>query len=121
MLFVPVVPSQPVQPPSPRTRELAGLLSKVLDEYTKAHPNVSSAEVREAIRMAQMSAGPNRSAVAGILAGTLALGVGVLLMGVLFLRGGGGGIDMEGSMPMIVIAIIAFLGILVAMVKVASR
>ena len=42
MIFVPVV--TPPTPPSPRTRELAGLLGQVVQEYTKAHPATTRAE-----------------------------------------------------------------------------
>jgi hypothetical protein len=118
MAFVPVS-APPTYPPSPRTRELAGLLSKVLEEYTKAHPSVTKAEIRAAIRMAQMSAGPDRTRVVAILTITLGLGVAGLFAGLLF-QGAPGG-ESGDPFPMIIAAVIAFLGIVIVAVKLQSR
>jgi len=119
MTYIPIVPVvTPVPPPSPRTRELAGLLAKVLDEYTKAHPAVTKAEIRAAIRMAQMSGGSNPA----VLVGALVAGLGVfgLALGLFFMRGSGGGLEMP-AMPMVVLALVVFLGIVAVLLKVISR
>lgn len=122
MTYVPVPPTVTPQPSSPRTRELASLLTKVVDEYRGAHPSVSGKEIREALRMTQVTAGGSKAPVA--VAVSLALGLLVmgLTLGLVFL-GRGGGIELgDGtSMPMIVLAITVFLGIVVAAIKVANR
>ncbi len=117
MIYVPIVVPTQVPPPSPRTRELAGLLDKVLEEYTKAHPATTRAEIRAAIRMAQMSAGPDRTKVAvGV---SLALGVS-LAMGVLgfaFFQSAGG-VEFRAALPFILIVLF---GILAAVIAVKKR
>jgi hypothetical protein len=81
MLYVPVVPPQP---PSPRTRELADLLTHAIEEYEKYHPGVSGEEVRAALRLAAQAsrkAGPDprpiivAAALAAILVGFLVVAV----------------------------------------------
>ena len=120
MSYVPIVTPTTPQPPSPRTRELAGLLTKVMEEYRVAHPSVSDAEVREAVRLAQAATGGNKALVAL----TLSLGIGLLAAGLLafflFARSGGG-VELEGSMPMVVLAVILFVGVLAVAAKAASR
>jgi len=120
MAFVPVT-STPVVPPSPRTRELAGLLSKVLDEYTKAHPATTNSEIRDAVRMAQMSVGKGSSSAAVIVS----LGLGILVAGLmaalLFYRSasgeGGGDFEIGPILPMIIMGLIVFLGLVMVAVK----
>jgi hypothetical protein len=116
MSFVPIVPPTTVPPPSPRTRELAGILAKVLDEYTKAHPATTRAEIRGAIRMAQMSAGMDRTKVAAGVAVALGLGVTMLALGLLYFRNAGG-VEMGTISPMIIMAVIVLLGIVAVIVK----
>lgn len=120
MTYVPIVTPPVTQPPpSPRTRELAGLLTKVLEEYEKAHPAVTSAEVRAALRLAQMSAGPDRSKVAAGVSLAVGLGVAMLTLGLFFFRSSGGGGDMEFPviLPMIIMGVIVLLGMLVVMIR----
>jgi hypothetical protein len=113
VLYVPVVPYVPHDPPSPRTRELAGLLSRVIEEYEKHHPAVTGAEVRGALDLAARDSKAGSPAevraVVGILAGFL-----VLLGGVGFFFARGGSIDAE-SMPMVAVSI-AILVLLVGVV-----
>ncbi|HKJ02461.1 MAG TPA: hypothetical protein VJ997_08405 [Longimicrobiales bacterium] len=73
MAYVPVV--VPPQPPSPRTRELAQLLGRVIEEYEKHHPAVTGPEVRGALRMAARS-----SKAAAVPAAALAAGLGLVLL-----------------------------------------
>ena len=116
MTYVPIVTPSPTQPPSPRTRELAGLLSKVLEEYTKAHPSTTKAEVRAAIRMAQMSAGPANTKVALALTlflGFLAFG---LFVGLFYARSGGG-LDLEGVLPVGIAVVVGILLLVLTVVK----
>lgn len=50
VFFVPVIPHE--HPPSLRTRELADLLGRVIQEYEQHHPAVTGSEVRAAARLA---------------------------------------------------------------------
>ena len=120
MAFVPV--STPTTyPPSPRTRELAGLLSKVLEEYTRAHPAVTPSEVRAAIRMAQMSAGPDRGRVGVLLATTLAFGVAGVLAGLYFFQRAEGGGEAGTLPPAVIMAVIALVGVTMVILTMRSR
>jgi len=67
MAYIPTVHHTPSMPPSPRTRELAGLLTKVLEEYKKSHPGTSDAEIRAAVRLAQLSSRSGNQALPAIL------------------------------------------------------
>lgn len=89
-------------------------MSKVLEEYTKAHPSVTRSEVRAAVRLAQMSAGPDNTKVAVGL--SLALGVGVLT-GLLFYRSSAGEIDIGPILPLIIAVAIGLLAVVLAVVK----
>jgi hypothetical protein len=121
MAFIPVSTPPTVTALSPRSRELAELLAKVLDEYTKAHPATTHAEIRAAVRMAQMSAGGAQSKVAVGLTFGLGLGVMFLVLGLFYFRsaGGGGGEGMEIGpvLPVIIMAIIALLGVVMVIAK----
>ena len=120
MTYIPIViPPQASQPSSPRTRELAGLLTKVLEEYQKAHPSVTGAEMRAAIRMVQRTTGKDRTANALVL--SLVLGLMVAGLAVGLVAGDGGAVDLGGSMPMVILAATVFLGIILAVIKIASK
>jgi len=121
MAYVPIVPSSPVQPPSPRTRELTALLTQVLQEYQKAHPSVTAQEIRAALRLTGQTAGTGKNATATLLALGLGIGFAALAVGLIFLRGGSGDLTGSEGMPMIVMAVILFVAILLAVVKVSSR
>jgi hypothetical protein len=116
MTYVPVV--TPPTPPSPRTRELAGLLAKVLEEYTKAHPATTRAEIRAAVRMAQMSTGGNQATVATVISLVLGLVVMFLAMGLFYFRSAGE-TEMTVALPIIIVAVILVL--LLAMFVVRNR
>ena len=121
MSYIPIVmPPTTPQPPSPRTRELAEILAKVLEEYQKAHPSVTGAELRAAIRLAQSSTGKDKAPVALALSLGLGLLVGGLTLGLVFV-GRSGQIELGSSMIMVVLGITAFIGILAAVIKIASR
>jgi hypothetical protein len=121
MAYVPVVPPTSTSPPSPRTRELAGLLSQVLDEYQKAHPATTKGEVRAALKLAQMSAGPDRTQTAALISFGLGVCVFLLALGLFFFRSGGGDLDIPASFPMIIMGLIVLLGIVVALLRLLSR
>ena len=120
MSYVPIVTPTPTPPPSPRTRELAGLLSKVLDEYTKAHPAVTNAEVRAAIRLAQASAGPDQTRIAAILSLTVGLVIAGLGLGLFYFRSTGGG-DFGPILPIIIAVLVVLVGVAMLAVKAQSR
>lgn len=74
MFFVPMPPPTPV---SPRTRELADLLGRVIEEYERHHPAVSGEEVRDAVRLAARSSRAGGPEVARLVIAALA---GVLVL-----------------------------------------
>ena len=106
MTFVPIVTPTPTPPPSPRTRELRDLLSKVVDEYAKAHPATTNAEIRAAFRLAQMGRGSDSTAA--VL--SLAVGLGVAMLGLgIFYFFRAGDLEIRPILPMIIgVAIVAF-------------
>lgn len=122
MTYVPIV-VPPNQQASPRTRELAGLLGKVLEEYKKTHPAVTDAEVRMALRLASSSVGSVNAAKIAVLAGVLALMVGVLVVG-LFAGGGaegtGGGVEAPATFSMIIAVLVVLFGVLAVVIKMRS-
>ena len=123
MTYVPVI-VPPTQQASPRTRELAGLLGKVLEEYQKTHPGVTDAEVRMALRLASSSVGPAKAAKIALLAGLLALMVAVLVTG-LFVSGGadgsgGGGAEAPMALSGIIAGLVVVLGIVAIVIKMRS-
>jgi len=119
MTYVPIVIPTSTPPPSPRTRELAGLLTKVLDEYVKAHPAVTNAEVRAAVRLAQAPAGPDRSRMALVLSLTVGLVMAFLGLGLFYFRSTGGG-DFGPILPIIIGVLVVVLGIAMLVVKAAQ-
>jgi hypothetical protein len=120
MTYIPIVPNTATPPASPRTRELAGLLSQVLDEYQKAHPAVTPAEMRAAVRLAQMSVKGGNQTMGLIISLSLGLLVAGLMAGLLFFRSSGGA---EGGpvLSMVIMGLIVFIGILLVLVKTISR
>ena len=88
MSYVPIVVPPP-QPPSPRTRELADRMARLIVEFEGQYPTATRAEVREAARLALQATnrGSSVAPVAAVVLGTLALGAGI---GVYFLSVEGG-------------------------------
>ena len=76
MTYVPIVTTPTQQQPSRQTRELADLLGRVIQEYEKAHPTVSGAEVRHALQLARSASSKTTGAPA--LALTLSAGLAVI-------------------------------------------
>lgn len=116
MTYVPTVPPSQT-PPSPRTRELASLLQKVLEEYRKSHPSLTSSEIRGAFKLAYMSTRGGSQRIAVFLSLGVALLVGLLALG-LFVFESGGGTDWVTAMPVVVMAVIF---LLLVLLKVRSR
>ena len=75
MSYVPT-PIVTPQPPSPRTRELADLLGRAIQEFEKHHPSTTGAEVRQALQIAARS---SRSAGAQANTAVLLAVLGLLL------------------------------------------
>jgi hypothetical protein len=98
---------------------LAGLLTKVLAEYQKAHPATTSAEIRAAVRLAQASAGPDRTAVAAGLSVALGLGVLALTLGLFFFRSAGD-VEIGAIFPAVIAGLIVVIGLVAVMVKMKS-
>jgi hypothetical protein len=96
---VPIVPVTPTPQPSRQSQELADLLGRVVQEYEKAHPTVSGAEVRQALQLARRAStkdgGLNARALRAFAAGFLVLGMAVFV----FFRKGGS-LDV-GQVPII--------------------
>ena len=103
MYFVPIVPSSGTGAPvTPRTRELADLLGRVIEEYEKHHPAVSGSEVRQAMDLALQRSQKGGADVARL---ALAAGLGGLAVaGVLAYLVMGGGVSSEAA-PMAYVAI----------------
>ena len=120
MTYVPIVTPTPTPPPSPRTRELAGLLTKVLEEYKKAHPSTTNNEVKAAIRLAQLSSRSGNSAAPAAVALGLGLVMAALAGGLFFFRANEN-IEIDATMPMLVFGLIVFIGLLAFLVKGMSR
>ena len=120
MAYIPPVPHSPSSPPSPRTRELAALLTKVLEEYKNSHPATTDAEVRAAVRLAQLaSRSGNQTAPLALSLGLGVLGAG-LLAGVLFFRSAGG-FELGSWGPIAIVVVLALLGFLALLIKAGSR
>lgn len=118
MAYVPITTTTAsAQPPSPRTRELAGLLTKVVDEYTNAHPSTSKAEVRAALKLAQASTGTDNTAVAVGLSLSLGLGVMALAFGLFFFRNSGTDMEFSSALPMIIMVLIVLIGLVAVFVS----
>lgn len=114
MFYVPYVPPQP---PSPRTRELADLLIRAIEEYQKYHPNVSSAEVRAALQMASVrSSTPVNVRLLAVAGGLVALVLGGV---VAFLTASQGAVP-AAALPMVGLAVV-LVAVLVLMVVLKSR
>jgi hypothetical protein len=110
VLFVPVIPHH-AAPPSPRTRELADLLARAIEEYEKYHPNISGPEVRAALQLAAQSsrkAGPDPRLI------TVAATLGALLIGFVVMATRGGDLG-GGATPVVavvaVVLVIAFMAL----------
>jgi len=111
MLYVPFVPPA-ATPPSPRTRELADLLGRVIEEYEKHHPAVTGPEVRAAVRMAaersSRSSFPQLRVAVGVAAAVLAAGLFALLAA------------NEGRMPQTAVPVLAIVLALFAVLVVVA-
>ena len=81
----------------------------MVDEYTRAHPATTKAEIRAAFRLAQVAGGGNSAAAALSLG--VGLGVAALLGGVFYFRSAGD-IAIGPILPMIIGVAVVLIGIL---------
>lgn len=116
MSYVPIIVPTNAPPPSPRTRELANLLGQVLDEYTKANPTTTSAEIRDAYRMARAAQGKSKNNVAVGVSLGIGLTVAMLGLGLVFFRSAGE-IEIGPLLPMIIMALIVLIGLVAIVVN----
>ncbi len=119
MLFVPMIPPIPPHhaPPSPRTRELAGLLGRVIEEYEKHHPSVTGSEVRAAVDLAARNSGTAKSENAKAVAVIAAIVLAFVAAGLALRLSDRGG--MPESVPIAAVAVA--LGVALAVVVLVKR
>jgi hypothetical protein len=114
VLYVPVIPHRE-DPPSPRTRELADLLGRVIQDYEKDHPSVTGREVRAALEIAVRGA---RSGVMGSREVALGVAVAAAVAGVFVWLAGQGG---SPAASPIAVAVVMALVAAVAVALLARR
>lgn len=102
-MFVPATPSAP----SRRSKELARELDATIADYRKREPRISNQEVREAMSLAMPSGGRQQLVVA------LALGVVLLIAGLVFFVTEQGGEGLPPITMAIGIVAIAFVFVLI--------
>ena len=104
-MFLPVTTA----PPSPEAQELGRHLTDVIHAYQADHPNMSSVEVRQAIRLARQTAGGTDARMRpAIVAGLVAM----MALGLFFFRSN----PDVGQVPWVMVAI----GVLVVVLAVAA-
>jgi hypothetical protein len=111
MTFVPIVPAGPSQA-SPNAQELGRRIVALIQEYQQNHPDTSRTDVRQALKIAELSVGAGfrgNPALIAIIVAVLLLG---LLMGFLH---SAGSFDPDGKLPMI-----AVLGVIVLVIGVVA-
>ncbi|MGD8279233.1 MAG: hypothetical protein PVH00_14445 [Gemmatimonadota bacterium] len=84
MAYVPWVPPTPRRPASPQANELANKIGALIKDYRGYYPNLSDADVRDALRAAdpgspEPTGDPARRLIPGVLGAALAVGVVVAL------------------------------------------
>ena len=100
MTFVPVVTNPPA--PSPRANELGRRLTETIDRFRQEDPDVSSAEIRQALSLATPRAGTDSTSIAAALAAMF------LVFGlVTFFYFTQGGLALGGP-PLVLVALIGF-------------
>ena len=97
MSYVPIVPRSDRTRISPRARELAAQIEKLVQDFQRSYPDTRPTDVQEALRVA--SGGSD--AVQGsrrVLAVALAVGVAILVGGVVFVGDpGSGSLDLPAN------------------------
>jgi hypothetical protein len=97
---------------SPAALELAQKISNAISEYQQTHPGVSSSDIREAIRIAQTSAGAGTNRRIAVLVATVLAMVIAFSLTSTFGRAGHGHMSFF-MMPWALVVIIAGLAVVV--------
>ena len=116
MTYVPII--VPPTPPSPRTRELAGEITRTIVDFEQLHPSVTRAEVQQATRLAMQATGGQGhelAAVSGVLGLLAAAGLGAYV----YSSGAGGRWPAGGDIPYSLIAVAT--GLVVVAIAFAFR
>ena len=114
-MIIPVTITPPA-PPTRGARDLGERLAKTIEEFQRSHLHLSTAEIRQALKLAQEDGGASdsRLAVKGLLVGLLALfGVAVFA----YRRMGNAGPEQGVPLVLIIIGGLAVVLALVAAVK----
>ena len=98
MSFVPFVPPSA---PSPRTDELGGRLKETVDSFRRDHPELSDAEIRQAMELAAKGTRAKHPAALVLLM------AGFALLGVLVFRLVGRVLPAVGQTPILTILVVA--------------
>jgi hypothetical protein len=120
MTFIPTAPVSSGTPPSPRTRELAGLLGRVLEEYRKNHPSLTPGEIRSAFRLAYRASGGGDLAARRALVLGLAVMVALLGLGS-FLFSASEAQEFALVLPLVIMVIVILLLVVLVLVRIRSR
>jgi hypothetical protein len=129
VFFIPLVPTSQVVP-SRNTRELQKQLERTIAEYERQNARVSSAEVREALRLTMAGSTPDHGSArrqhVAILAALLSGLAAVLVIGLRVVAGQSGGEsgDVSGSARWIALAVggvVAALAIVLVLVRRQNR
>lgn len=117
-MFVPMQHAQI----TPRAEELARRINEVITSFQSTHPDLSGAELQQALMRAAMTAGPGGSGGSSQRAVVVAAGVGlVALLGVTLLvaeRDGGG--DKPWPVIAILVAVLAIVAAILAIRRSSS-
>jgi hypothetical protein len=118
MSYVPIVPRSDRTRISPRARELAAQIDKLVQDFQRSYPDTRPTDVQEALRVASGSPdtvpGSRR-----VLAVALAVGVAVLVGGLAFVgESGSGSLDLPANS---ILWLVAGLIIVLAFVARARR
>jgi hypothetical protein len=116
MLYVPIVtpPTSSQAPASPRARELASQIEKLIQDFQRSYPDTKPADIQEAMRIAWGGSEVTTSA-RRLVAVMLGLGMAALAGALLYFRSG---VDVE--IPWVMVAVVAGI-VLVLAVAVAAR
>ena len=115
MTYVPVPIIVPEDSPSPKTRELAGLLTRVIAEYETHHPSVTPGEIRSALHLAAQSGGRG-AAPKGLLVALLG-GLMVFAGLAVFYLSSSGAEPVEVPTVAFIIGVFAITAVLIAVKK----
>ncbi len=110
MSYVPIIPASP----SPQARELSARISAAIDEFRRHSPGTTSADIRQALRLAGTASGAD-DVQRKLL---VIMGLGLLMLGIfVVLRAGDAKGDSERWMTLGTVGVVAIIGCLAVLVK----